>query len=166
MEGWGMRHGRFLANCAVIVRHLFWIRNTRSLRLTSLHFLIYCCSWLRTLIKGTVSRDLLLHVYCSSPKLLKITSGSFSNFSKIREDIRKSRCTTGMSLTGGKFSTCVNYTGGKLPQVSTTNATNLPPVVHLEPRISPRIFEKILYGPYENWFMKKPEVEISWLCPY
>jgi hypothetical protein len=38
-----------------------------------------------------------------------------SNFLKIRRDIRKSRCTTG-----------VNKTGGKLPPVSTTPAANLP----------------------------------------
>jgi hypothetical protein len=42
---------------------------------------------------------------------------------KIRGDIRKSRCTTGVNDTGGKFAT-----GGKLPLVSTTPAANLPPV--------------------------------------
>jgi len=36
----------------------------------------------------------------SSPKLLKITLGSFRIVSKIREDIRKSRCTTGINDTG------------------------------------------------------------------
>jgi hypothetical protein len=40
----------------------------------------------------------------------------FETFLNIRRDIRKSRCTTGMSLTGGKF-----------PPVSTTTAANLPP---------------------------------------
>ncbi len=50
------------------------------------------------------------------PKPLIITLGSFQIFSKIRGDIHKSRCTTG-----------VNDTGGKLPPVSTTPA-NLPPV--------------------------------------
>jgi hypothetical protein len=35
------------------------------------------------------------------------------NFSKIRGDIRKSRCTTGINDTGGKFATGVNDTGGK-----------------------------------------------------
>ncbi len=52
-----------------------------------------------------------------SPKPLIITLGSFQIFSKIRGDIRKSRCTTS-----------VNDTGGKLPPVSTTTAANLPPV--------------------------------------
>jgi hypothetical protein len=64
--------------------------------------------------KGTVSRDFLLLVFFMnqfppSPRV--------SHFSKIRGDIRKSRCTTG-----------VNDTGGKLPPVSTTPAANLPPV--------------------------------------
>jgi hypothetical protein len=80
---------------------------------------------------------------------MKIMSGSFSNFQIIRGDIRKSRCTTGKSRAGGKFSASVNYTGGKLPQVSTTNAANFPLVVHLQLLISPRIFEKIRYGPNE-----------------
>ncbi len=46
-----------------------------------------------------------------------ITLGSFWIFSKIRGDIRKSRCTTG-----------VNDKGGKLLPVSTTPAANFPPV--------------------------------------
>ncbi len=72
------------------------------------------------MIKGTVSEDFLLQVFFSwitFPKLLKITLGSFRIFSKIRGDIHKSRCTTG-----------VYDTGGKLPPVSTTLAANLPPV--------------------------------------
>jgi hypothetical protein len=47
---------------------------------------------------------------------------------KIRGDIRKSRCTTGVNDTGGKFATGVNDNGGKLPPVSTTPSANLPPV--------------------------------------
>ncbi len=43
---------------------------------------------------------------------------------------------TGVADTGGKFATGVVDTGGKLPPVS------LIPVVHLDSRISPRIFEK------------------------
>jgi hypothetical protein len=75
------------------------------------------------------------------------------NFLKIREDIRKPRCTTGINDTGGKlppvsmtpaanlppvtttpvanFATifpCVVDTGGKLPPVSTTPTAHLPPV--------------------------------------
>ncbi len=42
-----------------------------------------------------------------SPQPLKITLGSFRIFSKIREDIRKSRCTNGVKDTG------VIDTGGK-----------------------------------------------------
>ncbi len=54
-----------------------------------------------------------------------------------------------------------------LPPVSTT------PVVHLELRISPRIFEKIRNGPNgilrglgetDSW--RKPEVKILWHCPF
>jgi len=40
--------------------------------------------------------------------------GPFRIFSKIRGDIRKSRCTTSINDIGGKFSTAVNDTGGKI----------------------------------------------------
>ncbi len=40
--------------------------------------------------------------------------GTFQIFSKIRGDIRKSRCTTGINDTGGKFATDVNDTDGKI----------------------------------------------------
>ncbi len=58
---------------------------------------------------------------------------------------------TGVADTGGKFATVVVDTGGKLQPVSLTPAENLPPVslipvVHLDSRISPRIFEKIRNG--------------------
>jgi hypothetical protein len=74
---------------------------------------------------------------------------------KIRGDIRKSRCTTGINNTGanfaasspcvvdtggkfatgvndtgGKFAAGVNNAGGKLPLVSTTLAANLTPVAN------------------------------------
>jgi hypothetical protein len=39
---------------------------------------------------------------------------AFRIFSKIRGDIRKSRCTTGINDTSGKFATGVNDTGGKI----------------------------------------------------
>jgi hypothetical protein len=45
-------------------------------------------------------------------------------FSKIRRDIRKSRCTTGINDTGGKFVTSNNDISGKLPLVSTALAAN------------------------------------------
>ncbi len=84
---------------------------------------------------------------------------------------------TGVADTGGKFAAGVVDTGGDLPPVSLTPAANLPPVlltpvanvppvstrllklvakfaavslipvVNLELRISPRIFEKIRNGP-------------------
>jgi hypothetical protein len=47
----------------------------------------------------------------------------------------------GVVDTGGKFAAGVVETGGNLPQVSLT------PVVHLDLRISPRIFEKIRNDP-------------------
>jgi hypothetical protein len=87
------------------------------------------------------------------PVSLVFPLGPFRIFSKIRGDIGKSRCTTGINDTGGKFATSfasvvdtggkfatgVNDTGGKfaagvtdtggnLPPVSTTPAANLPPV--------------------------------------
>jgi hypothetical protein len=66
--------------------------------------------------KGTVSRDFLLQVFSwiTFPKPLKITLWSFQIFSKIRGDIRKSRCTTSVNDTGGKFATSLNDTGGKI----------------------------------------------------
>ncbi len=67
-----------------------------------------------------MSRDFLLLVFFYEsvyPQPQSVPLGPFRIFSKIREDIRKSRCTTG-----------VNNTGGKLPPVSTTPAANLPPV--------------------------------------
>jgi hypothetical protein len=48
----------------------------------------------------------------------------------------------GVVDTGGKFAAGVVDTGGYLPPVSLT------PVVHLDLRISPRIFEKIRNDPY------------------
>ncbi len=54
----------------------------------------------------------------------------------------------GVVDTGGKFAAGVVDTGGNLPPVSLTPVANLPPVsltpvVHLDLRISPRIFEEI-----------------------
>jgi hypothetical protein len=73
--------------------------------------------------KGTVSRDFLHQDFFIFPEASKISSGSFRIFSKIRGDIRKSRWTTGINDTGGKFATrddtggkfdfSINCTGGK-----------------------------------------------------
>ena len=49
-----------------------------------------------------------------SPQPQSIPLGPFRIFSKIRGDIRKSRCTTGINDTGGKFVTGVNDTGSKI----------------------------------------------------
>ncbi len=49
-----------------------------------------------------------------SPQPQSIPLGPFQIFSKIRGDIRKSRCTTGINDTGGKFATGVNDTGTKI----------------------------------------------------
>jgi hypothetical protein len=53
-----------------------------------------------------------------SPQPKSIPLGPFRIFSKIRGDIRKSRCTTGINDTSGNFAT------GVVPPVSTTPAAN------------------------------------------
>ncbi len=52
----------------------------------------------------------------------------------------------GVVDTSGKFAAGVVDTGGNLPPVSMT-PVSLTPVVHLDLRISPRIFEKIRDDP-------------------
>jgi hypothetical protein len=53
------------------------------------------------------------------PQTQSIPLGPFKIFSKIHGDICKSRCTTGISDTGGKFATGINNTWRQiLPQVS------------------------------------------------
>ncbi len=49
-----------------------------------------------------------------SPQPQSIPFRPFRIFSKIRGDIRESRCATGINDTGGKFATGVNNTGGKI----------------------------------------------------
>jgi hypothetical protein len=64
-----------------------------------------------------VSQDFLLQVFfheSPSPKPLKITLKSFRIFLKIRRDIRKSRCTTGVNDIGGNFAPGVNDTSDKI----------------------------------------------------
>ncbi len=92
-------------------------------------------------MKGTVSRDFLLLVFLMNqfPPASEYPIRTISNDSKIRGDIRKSRCTTSVNDTvanlpslsttpganfatsfasvfdtGGKFATGVNDTGSKL----------------------------------------------------
>ncbi len=69
-----------------------------------------------TTFKGTVSRDFLLLVFLMNqfpPQPRSIALGPFRIFSKIRGDNCKSRCTTGINDTGGKFATGINNAGGK-----------------------------------------------------
>ena len=77
---------------------------------------IYVNFCLQVHFKGTVSRDFCFRFFheSPSPKPLIIKVGSYQIFSKIRGDIRKSRCTTGVNDTGGKFATGVNDTGVKI----------------------------------------------------
>jgi hypothetical protein len=72
-------------------------------------------------IKGQCHEIFLLLVFSwvSFPPAPEYTIRTVSNFSKLRGDIRKSRCTTGGKIaagindTGGKFATGFNDTGGK-----------------------------------------------------
>ncbi len=52
--------------------------------------------------------------WISFPPAPSIPFRPFRIFSKIRPDIRKSRCTTGINDTGGKFATGVNDAGDKV----------------------------------------------------
>jgi hypothetical protein len=47
-----------------------------------------------------------------NPRVFRLDRFEF--LTKIRGDIRESRCTTGINDTGGKFATGVNDTGGKI----------------------------------------------------
>jgi hypothetical protein len=65
-------------------------------------------------LRDSVTRFFASGFFHESPshKPLIITLGSsFRIFSKIRGDIRKSRCTTGVNDTGGKFAAGINDTG-------------------------------------------------------
>ncbi len=148
-----------------------------------------------------MSRDFLFQVFSglfheySFSKPLKIRLGSFQIFPKILlRDIRKSRYTTDINDTDGKFAAGVNYTGvksaagvkfaasvndnsGYLPLVSMTPMVNLPPVpatpaVHLELRIFFELKKKkygpngILRGYGETDTRKNLKSKISWHCPF
>ncbi len=65
-----------------------------------------------TLFKGTVPRDFRLLFFFHesvSPKPLSIPIEPFRIFSKIRGDIRSSRCTTGVADTGDKWQKSSNW---------------------------------------------------------
>jgi hypothetical protein len=67
-----------------------------------------------------------------SPKPLSIPIGPFEIFLKICGNIRSSRCTTSVGAdAGGKFTTGVIDTSGKLPLVSLTPEENLTPAANL-----------------------------------
>ncbi len=102
-----------------------------------------------------------------SPKPLIITLGSFRICSKICGYIRKSRCTTG-----------VNYTGGKLPPVSTTPAANFatssPCVVDTGGKLAPvstTPAAKTVLMEYSGAggkliHEKNQKQKVSWHCPF
>jgi hypothetical protein len=69
----------------------------------------------------------------SFPKPLIIALGSFRIFSKIRGDICKCRCTTGINDTGGKFAT--NTAVVSLIPAGILLPVSLIPEVHLDLRI-------------------------------
>ncbi len=96
--------------------------------------------------KGSVSGDFLLLVFFMNqfPPAQEYPIRTVSNFF---ENSRRYSQVKVHHPYQRHWRQIVNDTGGKLPPVSTTPATNLPPVVHLELRISPRIFEKIRNGP-------------------
>ncbi len=105
--------------------------------------------------KRTVSRDfrLLVFSWISFPQAMSIPFGPFFRiFSKIRGDIRSSRCTTAVSL---------------IP------VAILPPRQNCHWYSCPRIFDKIRNGPNgilwdwretDSW--KKQKQKISWHCPF
>jgi hypothetical protein len=71
---------------------------------------------IKRVLKVTVSRDFLLLVFFMNqfpPQPKSIQFRPFQIFSKIRGDIRESRCTTGINDTGGKFAIGISDNGGK-----------------------------------------------------
>ncbi len=60
----------------------------------------------------------------SAPQPQSIPLRPFRIFSKIRGDIRKSRCTTGIDDAGGKLATGINDTGGKFAAGVVYNGNN------------------------------------------
>ncbi len=62
-------------------------------------------------------RDSVTRIFATGFFMNQVPPGPlepFRFFSKIHGDIRKSRCSTGINDTGGKFATGVNDTGGKI----------------------------------------------------
>jgi hypothetical protein len=63
-----------------------------------------------------------------SPQPQSIPLGPFQIFWKVRGDICKPKCTTGINDTGGKFATGLNNTGGKFATGINSTGGKLPPV--------------------------------------
>ncbi len=85
------------------------------------------------------------------PPALVIPAANFPQVSTTQGEL-VAKFAAGVVDTDGKFAACVVDTSGNLPTVSLTPVANLPPVsltpvVHLDLRISPRIFKKIRNDP-------------------
>ncbi len=90
------------------------------------HYVQFCMC--KRKFKGTVSWDFRLRIFhvSVSPKTLSIPLVPFEIFLQIRWNIHSSRCTTGITGTGGKFTTGAIDTSGKLPLVSLTSVSLIP----------------------------------------
>ncbi len=121
----------------------------------------YCCHYLPTMSTTPVAN------------LPPVSLTPVANLPPVSTTLAKmvEKFATSVADTGGKFATGVVDTGGKLLPVWLTPVANLPPVslipvVHLDSRISPRIFKKIrnglngiLWGWGETDSWKKPEAK-------
>jgi len=96
---------------------------------------------------GTVSQDFLLRVFSMNrlpPSPWKKLWDLFKFFRQFAEIF----ASQGVNNTGGKFAASVNDAVATGINDTSGNLANLPttPMVHLEPRIPTRIFEKIQNG--------------------
>jgi hypothetical protein len=106
------RYGPMVQHWIVMQEIVVWIffyfcprKATNVLSNVTLRCVLYSTSSTSVPLKGQCHEIFCFRFFheSPSPKQLKITLGSFRFFSKIRGDIRKSRCTTGVNDTGGKF---------------------------------------------------------------
>ncbi len=100
----------------VIIQHLLTEQKVRiKCRDLVKKIAIYKHRWRGIHLKGQCREIFCFWFFYESvsPQPQSIPFTPFQIFSKIRGDIRKSRCTTGLNDTGGKFATGVNDTGGK-----------------------------------------------------
>ena len=113
-------------------------------------------------LRGTLSRDFCFWFFYESvsPQPQSIPLEPFLIFLKIRRDTHKSRCTTGINDTGGKFATGVNNGSGKFPPVSMTPVNDtggkqweqLSDCWQLKMNLKKKIY---LYAPLPNGVQKK-----------